>query len=59
MIGSDGLPHDPHPHPRLWGQFPACWDATAVTQRLFSLAEAVHKMTGTSRAALRPRTSAA
>ena len=22
MIGSDGLPHDRHPHPRLWGTFP-------------------------------------
>src|SRR5947199_6427383 len=22
MIGSDGLPHDSHPHPRLWGTFP-------------------------------------
>ena len=21
MIGSDGLPHDEHPHPRLWGTF--------------------------------------
>ena len=23
MIGSDGLPHDSYPHPRLWGTFPA------------------------------------
>ena len=22
MVGSDGLPEDPHPHPRLWGAFP-------------------------------------
>lgn len=22
MIGSDGLPHDAAPHPRLWGSFP-------------------------------------
>ena len=22
MIGSDGLPSDEHPHPRLWGTFP-------------------------------------
>ena len=22
MIGSDGLPHDRWPHPRLWGSFP-------------------------------------
>ncbi|WP_308217692.1 N-acyl-D-amino-acid deacylase family protein [Paenalcaligenes niemegkensis] len=26
MIGSDGLPHDNHPHPRLWGLFLECWD---------------------------------
>lgn len=23
MVGSDGLPNDPLPHPRLWGAFPA------------------------------------
>ena len=22
MVGSDGLPHDAAPHPRLWGTFP-------------------------------------
>ena len=22
VIGSDGIPHDAHPHPRLWGTFP-------------------------------------
>ena len=22
MVGSDGLPHDAFPHPRLWGAFP-------------------------------------
>ena len=21
MVGSDGLPNDAHPHPRLWGSF--------------------------------------
>jgi N-acyl-D-amino-acid deacylase len=26
MIGSDGLPHDAAPHPRLWGAFLACSD---------------------------------
>jgi N-acyl-D-amino-acid deacylase len=25
MIGSDGLPHDAYPHPRLWGTFLRCW----------------------------------
>jgi hypothetical protein len=30
MIGSDGLPHDASPHPRLWGAFRACWATTAA-----------------------------
>ena len=46
MIGSDGLPHDPHPHPRLWGAFPRVLGRYCRDQKLFSLAEAVHKMTG-------------
>ena len=24
MIGSDGIPFDAHPHPRLWGTSRAC-----------------------------------
>ena len=46
MIGSDGLPNDPHPHPRLWGTFPRVLGRYSREEKLFSLAEAVHKMTG-------------
>lgn len=45
MIGSDGLPNDPRPHPRLWGTFPRVLGYYAREQRLFSLGEAVGKMT--------------
>jgi len=46
MVGSDGLPFDPHPHPRQWGTF------TRVPRRLvreegtLSLPAAIHRMTG-------------
>jgi N-acyl-D-aspartate/D-glutamate deacylase len=46
MIGSDGLPNDPLPHPRLWGTFPRVLGRFTRDERLFSLANAVHKMTG-------------
>lgn len=46
MIGSDGLPSDPRPHPRLWGTFPRVLGHYCRDQKLFPLAEAVHKMTG-------------
>ena len=46
MIGSDGLPHDEFPHPRLWGTFPRVLGHYAREEGLFSLEEAVHKMTG-------------
>ena len=45
MIGSDGLPHDEHPHPRLWGTFPRVLGHYARDIGLFSLEEAVRKMT--------------
>lgn len=45
MIGSDGLPCDPRPHPRLWGTFPRVLGRYAREEKLFSLAEAIHKMT--------------
>jgi N-acyl-D-amino-acid deacylase len=46
MIGSDGLPHDTFPHPRLWGTFPRVLGHYARDLGLFSLEVAVHKMTG-------------
>jgi N-acyl-D-amino-acid deacylase len=46
MIGSDGLPHDTHPHPRLWGTFPRVIGRYARDTGLFSLEAAIHKMTG-------------
>lgn len=48
MIGSDGLPNDPHPHPRLWGAFPRVIGHYARQRGLFSIATAIHKMTGLS-----------
>lgn len=48
MIGSDGLPHDQHPHPRLWGAFPRVLARYWREQQLFSLETAIHKMTGLS-----------
>ena len=46
MIGSDGLPHDRHPHPRLWGTFPRVLGHYSRDEKLFPLETAVHKMTG-------------
>jgi N-acyl-D-amino-acid deacylase len=50
MIGSDGLPHDTHPHPRLWGTFPRVLGHYCREVGLFDLETAVHKMTGLSAA---------
>jgi N-acyl-D-amino-acid deacylase len=46
MIGSDGIPHDAKPHPRLWGTFPRVLGRYVREIGLFSLETAVHKMTG-------------
>ena len=46
MVGSDGLPHDAMPHPRLWGTFPRVLGHYARGMGLFSLETAIHKMTG-------------
>jgi N-acyl-D-aspartate/D-glutamate deacylase len=46
MIGSDGLPHDEHPHPRLWGTFPRVLGHYCRELGLFDLQTAIHKMTG-------------
>ena len=62
MIGSDGLPHDSHPHPRLWGTFPRVLGHYARDIGLFPIEEAVRRMTGlpagqfglTDRGVLRP-----
>ena len=57
MIGSDGLPHDTHPHPRLWGTFARVLGYYCREEKLFPLEEAVRKMTGlpAARFALRDR----
>lgn len=46
MIGSDGLPGDRHPHPRLWGTFPRIFSEYVRKRGLLSLENAVHRMTG-------------
>ena len=46
MIGSDGLPHDEWPHPRLWGTFPRVLGRYCRDLGLLSLEDAVHRMTG-------------
>jgi len=50
MIGSDGLPEAPFPHPRLWGAFPRVLGHFSRDLGLFPLHTAVHKMTGLSAA---------
>jgi N-acyl-D-amino-acid deacylase len=45
-IGSDGLPRDPRPHPRLWGAFARVLGHYCRDVRLFTLPEAVRRMTG-------------
>ena len=46
MIGSDGLPNDPRPHPRLWGTFPRVLGRYCRDEQLITLPNAIHKMTG-------------
>ncbi len=45
MIGSDGLPFDTHPHPRLWGTFPRVLGHYVRELGLFTLEDAVRRMT--------------
>ena len=45
MIGSDGLPHDSRPHPRLWGTFPRVLGHYARDVGLFGLPEDIRRMT--------------
>ncbi|MEC8202790.1 MAG: D-aminoacylase [Pseudomonadota bacterium] len=46
MIASDGLPHDHHPHPRLWGTFPRVLGKYSREENLISLEDAVYRMSG-------------
>lgn len=46
MIGSDGIPSDDYPHPRLWGTFTRLLGHYSRDLGLLSLEETVHKMTG-------------
>jgi len=45
MIGSDGIPLQNKPHPRLWGTFARVLGHYCRGRGLFSLETAVHKMT--------------
>jgi len=53
MIGSDGLPHDKFPHPRLWGAFPRVLGHYVRKVGLLTLEDAVYRMTGLSAAQFR------
>ncbi len=46
MFGSDGLPHDAKPHPRLWGTFPRILGHYTRELGVLDLETAIHKMTG-------------
>lgn len=48
MIGSDGLPEDVHPHPRLWGTFPRVLGRYVREREVLSLESAIHRMSGLS-----------
>lgn len=48
VVGSDGLPNDPLPHPRLWGAFPRVLGYYSREKKLFPLTVAINKMTGMS-----------
>jgi len=45
MVGSDGLPFDTFPHPRLWGTFPRVLGHYSRDLKLFPLEDAVRRMT--------------
>lgn len=52
LVGSDGLPRDHRPHPRLWGSFPRVLGHYARDEGLFPLETAIAKMTGQTADAL-------
>ncbi|WP_121062358.1 N-acyl-D-amino-acid deacylase family protein [Chachezhania antarctica] len=45
MICSDGMPSGSHPHPRVWGTFPRVLGRYVRDVNLFTLEEAVRRMT--------------
>ena len=44
MIGSDGLPFDGQPHPRLWDTFPRVLGRYVRDSGILTLEAAIHKM---------------
>ena len=52
MIGSDGVPDQGKPHPRLYGTFPRVFRRIVKELGLLSIEAAVHKMTGLTAARL-------
>jgi len=53
LVCSDGIATGSHPHPRVWGTFPRVLGHYARKLGLFSMEEAVHKMTGLTAARFR------
>ena len=53
MIGSDGLPHDAKPHPRLWGTFPRVLGHYSRGLKLFPLEDGGTQDDGVHRVQLR------
>lgn len=45
MVGSDGLPMDPRPHPRLWGTFPRFLGRLCRDGGMLDLAEGIRRVT--------------
>jgi N-acyl-D-amino-acid deacylase len=48
LIGSDGIPLQRHPHPRLWGTFPRVLGHYARDLGLMQMEDAIHRMTAAS-----------
>ncbi len=50
LIGSDGIPLNRHPHPRLWGTFPRVLGHYARDLGLMEMEDVIHRMTAASAA---------